>query len=182
MLKGVGICSKREHLLIEVPSPARKVIACKTREMPMTLFEPPTAASLWSQHQGEARWIAEGDDEHTVSISEAHAPGVRPDPSGPFPAQVGLLVEGMSPGWYIMQQNLTGAPLPQIRRRLSRAWRSMLASRIDEALDTVEQIERQLGDVPPADAPRFRAAIQLLRAAGLAFQDDSLGAAAIAGS
>jgi ATP/maltotriose-dependent transcriptional regulator MalT len=81
-----------------------------------------------------------------------------------------------------MQQNVTGASLPQIRRRLSRAWRSMLASRIDEALDMVEQIERQLGDVPPTDAPRFRAATQLLRAAGLAFQDDSLGAIAIADS
>ncbi len=58
----------------------------------------------------------------------------------------------------------------------------MLALRIDEALDMVEQIERQLGDVPPADASRFRAAAQLLRAAGFALQDDSLGAVAIAGS
>ncbi len=126
--------------------------------------------------------IAERHDEHMLSISEPYAPTVWPDPSVPFPAQVGLLGEGMSPGWSTMQQNLTGASLPQIRRRLSRAWRSMLASRIDEALDTVEQIERQLGDVPPSDAPRFRAATQLLRAAGLAFQDDSLGAVAIAGS
>jgi ATP/maltotriose-dependent transcriptional regulator MalT len=159
----------------------------------MALFEPSTAASLRRQRQDEARWpgvmkaiaeerVANGHDEHTLSISEPHAPSVRPDPSVPSPAQVGLLVEGMSPGWSTMQQNLTGASLPQIRRRLSRAWRSMLASRIDEALDTVDQIERQLGDVPPADARRFRAATQLLRAAGHAFQDDSLGAVAIAGS
>jgi ATP/maltotriose-dependent transcriptional regulator MalT len=126
--------------------------------------------------------IAEGHEGHMLSIAEPHAPSVRPDPSVPPPAQVGLLTEGMNPGWCTMQQNLTGASLPQVRRRLSRAWRSMLASRIDEALDTVEQIEQQLGDVPPADAPRFRAATQLLRAAGLAFQDDSLGAVAIAGS
>jgi ATP/maltotriose-dependent transcriptional regulator MalT len=126
--------------------------------------------------------IAEGNDEYMLSISEPHTPIVRPDPSVPPPAHVGLLAEGISTGWCVMQQNLTGASLPQIRRRLARAWRSMLASRIDEALDAVEQIERQLGDVPPADASRFRAATQLLRAAGLAFQDDSLGAVAIAGS
>src|ERR1700730_9080220 len=100
--------------------------------MTMTLFEPPTAASLWCEHQDEACWIAEGDDEHTLPISEPHAPTVRPDPSVPPPAHA------MSPGWCTMHQNLTGASLPQIRRRLSRAWRSMLASRIDEALDTVD--------------------------------------------
>jgi ATP/maltotriose-dependent transcriptional regulator MalT len=117
--------------------------------------------------------IAEGHGEYMLSIC---------DPSVPPPAQVGPLAEGITTGWCVMQQNLTGGSLPKIRRRLARAWRSMVASRIDEALDTVEQIERQLGDVPPADAARFRAATQLLRAAGLAFQDDSLGAVAIAGS
>jgi DNA-binding CsgD family transcriptional regulator len=136
--------------------------------MTMTLFEPLTAASLWCENQDEACWITEGDDEHTLPISEPYAPT--------------LLAEAMSPGWCTMQQNLTGASLPQIRRRMARAWRSMLASRIDEALDMVKQIERQLGDLPPADAPRFRVATQLLRAAGLAFQDDSLGAVATVGS
>jgi ATP/maltotriose-dependent transcriptional regulator MalT len=78
------------------------------------------------------------------------------------------------------QQSLTGASLPQIKRGLARAWRLMLASRIDETLGTIERIERQLDDMAPVDAREFRAATQLLRAAGLAFQDDSLGALAIA--
>jgi LuxR family maltose regulon positive regulatory protein len=56
----------------------------------------------------------------------------------------------------------------------------MLASQIDEALSTVERIELQLDDLPPAPAKRFRAAVQVLRAAGLAFRDDSLTALAIA--
>jgi ATP/maltotriose-dependent transcriptional regulator MalT len=58
----------------------------------------------------------------------------------------------------------------------------MLASQIDEALRTVERVERELDDVPTAVAKPLRAATQLLRAAGLAFQDDSLAAFAIAAS
>jgi ATP/maltotriose-dependent transcriptional regulator MalT len=125
--------------------------------MPITLLEPPATTSLGSEQPDDAPWIGE-------------------------PAPAGGPAEAMSPGWYTLEQNLTGASLPQIRRRLSQARRSMLGLRIGEALDMVEQIERQLGDVPAADAPRFRAATQLLRATGLALRDDSLGAVAIAGS
>jgi ATP/maltotriose-dependent transcriptional regulator MalT len=50
----------------------------------------------------------------------------------------------------------------------------MLALQIDEALRMIECLELQLDDVPPASARRLRGATQLLRAAGLAFQDDSL--------
>jgi ATP/maltotriose-dependent transcriptional regulator MalT len=78
------------------------------------------------------------------------------------------------------RQNLTGASLPQIRRGLARAWRLMLASRIDDALGAVGQIELQLDDMSPVVASRFRAATKLLRAAGLAFKDDSLADLAIA--
>ena len=78
------------------------------------------------------------------------------------------------------RQNLTGASVPQIRRGLARAWRLMLASRIDEALELIERIELQIDDASPIIARRFRGATQLLRAAGLAFQDDSLAALAIA--
>lgn len=78
------------------------------------------------------------------------------------------------------EQNLTSASLPQIRRGLARAWRFMSTSQVDEALDTLEHIERQLDDVPPPLARRLRSATELLRAAGLAFQDDSLAALAVA--
>ena len=78
------------------------------------------------------------------------------------------------------RQNLTGASLPQIRRDLARAWRLMLASHINEAVGVIDRIELQLDDVAPAIANRLRAATQLVRAAGLAFQDDSLAALAIA--
>jgi LuxR family maltose regulon positive regulatory protein len=77
-------------------------------------------------------------------------------------------------GRYKPRQNPTGASLPQIRRGLARAWRLMLALQIDEALRVIERLELQLDDAPPATARRFRCATQLLRAAGLAFQDDSL--------
>jgi ATP/maltotriose-dependent transcriptional regulator MalT len=78
------------------------------------------------------------------------------------------------------EQNLTGGSLPHIRRGLARAWRFMSASQVDEALGTLEHIERQLDDIPLTLARPLRAAAELLRAAGLAFQDDSLAALAIA--
>jgi ATP/maltotriose-dependent transcriptional regulator MalT len=78
------------------------------------------------------------------------------------------------------RQNLTGASITQIKRSLARAWRLVLASRIDEALGATERIELQLDDVPSSVAQPFRAATQLLRATSLAFQDDSLAALAIA--
>jgi ATP/maltotriose-dependent transcriptional regulator MalT len=52
----------------------------------------------------------------------------------------------------------------------------MLALQIDEALRMIEQLELQLDDVPPPNARRLRGATQLLRAAGLTLQDDSLAA------
>ena len=78
------------------------------------------------------------------------------------------------------RQNLTDASLPRIRRSLARAWRQMLALRTREALDTVDQIDLQLDDVPTEAAKQLRVSTQLLRAVGLAFQDDSLAALAIA--
>jgi ATP/maltotriose-dependent transcriptional regulator MalT len=78
------------------------------------------------------------------------------------------------------KQNLTGASLPQIRRGLARAWRLMLSLRSNEALDAIDQVELQLDDVSTAAAKRLRVATQLLRAVGLALQDDSLAALAIA--
>jgi ATP/maltotriose-dependent transcriptional regulator MalT len=78
------------------------------------------------------------------------------------------------------EQNLTRASLPQIKRGLARAWRFMSESQVEEALGTLEHIERQLDDIPPTLAGPLRAAAELLRAAGLAFQDDSLAALSIA--
>jgi ATP/maltotriose-dependent transcriptional regulator MalT len=71
------------------------------------------------------------------------------------------------------RQNLTGASLPQIRRGLACAWRLMLAQQIDEALCMIDGIERQLDDIPSDVAKRLHSATQLVRAVGLAFQDDS---------
>ena len=56
----------------------------------------------------------------------------------------------------------------------------MLALQIDEAVRTIERLELQLGELPRANARRLRGATQLLRAAGLAFQDDSLAVLPIA--
>jgi ATP/maltotriose-dependent transcriptional regulator MalT len=57
----------------------------------------------------------------------------------------------------------------------------MLALQIDEAFHAIERLELQLGDVSPlANRRRLRGAMQLLHAAGLAFQDDSLAVLPIA--
>jgi ATP/maltotriose-dependent transcriptional regulator MalT len=85
-----------------------------------------------------------------------------------------------TPGRSRSQQNPTGTSLPEFRRDLARTWRLMLALQIDEALRMIERLELQLGDVPPANARRLRGAMQLLRAAGLALQDDSLAVLPIA--
>ena len=79
-----------------------------------------------------------------------------------------------------LSQNPTGASLPRIRRDVARAWRLMLSLNIDEALRAIGQLELQLAVMSPTTARRFRCAAQLLRAAGLAFQDDSLAVLAIA--
>ena len=58
----------------------------------------------------------------------------------------------------------------------------MLALRTNEAIGAIDQIELQLHDISPMTAKRIRAATQLLRAVGLALQDESLAALAIAQS
>jgi ATP/maltotriose-dependent transcriptional regulator MalT len=85
-----------------------------------------------------------------------------------------------APGRSGARRNPTGTSLTTIRRDLAQIWRLMFALRIDEALGRIEQLEPRLDDVPPANARRFRAATQLLRAAGFAFQDDSLAVLPIA--
>ena len=77
-------------------------------------------------------------------------------------------------------RNLTGASIVQIKRGIARAWRMVLGSRIEEALGAVEQIELQLDDFSSSAAEQLRSATQLLRAASLALQDNSLAALAIA--
>jgi ATP/maltotriose-dependent transcriptional regulator MalT len=95
---------------------------------------------------------------------------------GAFP----ILGAQPSPVAFEARQNLTGGSLTQIRRGLARAWRLVLGLRLDEALGAFERIELQLDDVSSAAAEPFRAATQLLRAACLALQDNSLAALAIA--
>ncbi len=120
--------------------------------------------------------------------------------STPFPAPRGALNEDADPGLSLQQEcgcreptldflwrrktprNHTGASLPQIKRGLVRAWRMILALQINEAFGSIDWIELQLGDASPAVSKRFRPAIELLRAAGLAFQDDGLAALAMAAS
>jgi LuxR family maltose regulon positive regulatory protein len=78
------------------------------------------------------------------------------------------------------RQNLTGASVPHLRRRLARVLRWMVAMQINEALAEIERLELQLGDLPPVMAKRFRTAIRLFRAAALVLQDNSLAALGIA--
>ncbi len=138
-------------------------------------------------------YIPKSDDENTVrtSMEQFEASTLFPLPLLPLdagghpdsPARGMHSFEGPARDilWRCKtRQSLTGASLSQIRRGLARAWRLMLASRIDEALGAIERIELQLDDVSPAFAERYRGAIQLLRAAGLALQDESFAALSIA--
>jgi ATP/maltotriose-dependent transcriptional regulator MalT len=138
------------------------------------------------------QYIPGSHNEDVAALRSTQAPAVRLEALISFPAPIGLLDRGVdldSPRWwesspgqalldtlgrYKPRQNPTGASLPQIRRDLARAWRLMLALQIDEAVRMIERLEMQLDDVPPANARRLRGATQLLRAAGLALQDDSL--------
>jgi ATP/maltotriose-dependent transcriptional regulator MalT len=103
------------------------------------------------------------------------------EPTGPFSGPNASLSVDIPPALRSLErlwrcstrQNLTGASLPQIRRGLARAWRLVLAMRTNEAEEAIDQIELQLDDVSMAVAQRLRAATQLLRAVGLALQDDS---------
>ncbi len=109
------------------------------------------------------------------------------EPAGPSAGRLAPLNDDLPPGAPRLeklrrcrtQQRLTGASLPQIRRGLVRAWRLMLVLRTSEAQEAIDRIELQLDDVAAAAAKRLRAATQLLRAVGLALQDDSLAALAI---
>jgi ATP/maltotriose-dependent transcriptional regulator MalT len=137
-------------------------------------------------------------DEEAAPLPGSQTPVVRFPKLVPFTAPVGLLDGGVNsdpPRWresspeeavldtlgrYKPRQNLTGTSLPRIRHDLARTWRLMLALQIDEALRMIERLELQLDDVPAANARRLRGATQLLRTAGLAFQDDSLAVLPIA--
>jgi hypothetical protein len=142
--------------------------------------------------------ISDSHDEDAAPLRVSQAPVAHFETSMPCTASSGLFGGDVNPvpsrcqesspeeavldtvGRYKPRQNATGTSLPQIRRDLARAWRSMLALQIDEALRMIERLELQLGDLPPANARRLRGATQLLRAAGLAFQDDSLAVLPIA--
>ena len=142
--------------------------------------------------------ISDSHDKDSSPLLGSQAPVMRFETLVPFTASIGLLDGGMNsdlPWWRESppeeamfgtvgrskpQQTTSGTSLPQIRRNLARAWRSILALHIDEAVRVIEQLELQLGDVPPANARRLRGAMQLLRAAGLALQDHSLAVLPIA--
>ena len=137
-------------------------------------------------------------DEDAAPFRGIQAPVVHSETLMPFLPPIGLLdgsVNSDSPrrreispeedvldtlGRSRLRQTTAGTSLPKIVRDLARTWHLMLTLQIDEALRMVERLELQLGDVPPANARRLRAATQLLRAAGLAFQDDSLAVLPIA--
>lgn len=142
--------------------------------------------------------IADLQDEEAARLRGSQTPVLRLEKLVPFAAPIGLLDETVhsdsprwrerspeetalgTPGQYKPWQTTAGTPLPKIRRDLARAWRLMLALQIDEALRMVERLELQLDEVQPSNARRLREAIQLLRAAGLALQDDSLSVLPIA--
>jgi ATP/maltotriose-dependent transcriptional regulator MalT len=141
------------------------------------------------------RDIPDPYDDGAAPLRGSQAPVVRFETLVPFTAPAGLLDGGVNldpPRWQEEEamldthgrcksrQNPTVTSLPQFRRDLARAWRAMLAFQIDEALHMTERLELQLDDVPPANARRLRGATELLRAAGLALQDDSLAVLPIA--
>lgn len=73
----------------------------------------------------------------------------------------------------------TPASLQDIDQGLVRAWRLMLMSQSSQALRVVEAVDRQIDNLSPALATRYRAVSLLVRSAVLAFEDDSLAALTI---
>ena len=134
-------------------------------------------------------------DEDAASLLASQAPDMCDEILPPFTAPINL-VDGRAnldlgrgspeeagldaPRRSWPRQNATGTLLPKIRRDLAQIWHLMLALQVDDALRMIEQLELRLDDVPPANARRLRGATQLLRAAGFAFQDDSLAVLPIA--
>ena len=138
--------------------------------------------------------IPDSYDDDAAPLRGSQAPVVRFETLVPFTAPVGPLDGGVNldpPRWQESspeeavldihgrsrsRQNRKDPSVAKIRRELAQIWRLMLALRIDEAVCMIEQLEPRFDDVPPANARRLRAATQLLRAVGFAFQDDSLAA------
>jgi ATP/maltotriose-dependent transcriptional regulator MalT len=73
----------------------------------------------------------------------------------------------------------TVVSLQGIQQGLAQAWRLMLASQVDQALAVLEPIERQLDNLSPSVATRYRAVSYLVRSAVVVFQDDGLAVLAI---
>ncbi len=137
-------------------------------------------------------------DDDAAPLRASQAPVMRFETLVPFTAPVGLFDGGVNldpPRWQESspeealldthgrcksRQDRTGTSVAKIRRELAQIWRLMLALRIDEAVRMIEQLEPRFDDVPPAKARRLRAAAQLLRAVGFAYQDDSLAVLPIA--
>lgn len=144
------------------------------------------------------RDIPDSQDDDVAPLWGSQAPVARFETLVPFSAPVGLLNGSVNldpPRWQERsreealldthgrcksRQNRTDTSVPKIRRELAQIWRLMLALQIDEALRLIEQLEPQFDDVPLASARRLRAATQLLRAVGFAYQDDSLAVFSIA--
>jgi LuxR family maltose regulon positive regulatory protein len=76
--------------------------------------------------------------------------------------------------------NLTGVDYRQIRRDVRRARCLLLKLHLREGFELIGRIERALGDLPSSVARRVRAETSVLRAMGVALQDDSLTALHIA--
>jgi ATP/maltotriose-dependent transcriptional regulator MalT len=142
--------------------------------------------------------IPDSHDEVAPPLRNSQTSVVHFEQLMPFTAPIGLFDGGVnsdSPRWResspeeavldilgrcTRRQSAAGTSLPKIRRDLARAWRLMLALQVDEALRMIERIELQLEDVPPVNAQRLRGATRLLRAAGFAFQDDSMAVLPVA--
>jgi ATP/maltotriose-dependent transcriptional regulator MalT len=78
------------------------------------------------------------------------------------------------------RQNLTDASFATVSQLLARAWLYLLTLQIGRANEAIGRIELQLDDLSPAAVEQLLAATQLLRAVGLALQDDWLAALALA--
>lgn len=142
-----------------------------------------------------ARWgISDYSSESGSGVPDLQAPFTQVARSMPSSDTLGGDIDPISPSWRRFpkepapdilrrcqtRRNLTDASLSQIRRGLAHAWRLTLALQLNDARGVIDHIELQLDDLSPAIASRFRTATQLLRAAALALQDDSLGALAVA--
>jgi ATP/maltotriose-dependent transcriptional regulator MalT len=122
-------------------------------------------------------------------VGEARIPPPSPSESmatsGRSATPMGFVVDINGAGRVVLtlgnnQRGVSRKSARSVRGIVGRAWRATLALRTDEAVGLIALAERNIADLAPDLSDQIREEIGVLRAVGLALQDESLGALSLA--